>query len=120
MTCVLHYLFQGTQYDDVPVSGRPTEESSHGESDRRRTGCLIISSVLFAVDPADHFRKFGSQQEEADRVTYYRHSFPVVVYLEEDGIRNGVSTFKSERDGTLLVWKGIVREDGMSLFMTSQ
>jgi hypothetical protein len=34
----------------VSVSGRPTEESSHGESDRRRTGCLIINSV----DPADH------------------------------------------------------------------
>jgi hypothetical protein len=34
----------------VPVTGRPTEESSHGESDRRRTGSLIINSV----DPADH------------------------------------------------------------------
>jgi len=32
------------------VSGRPTEESSHGESDRRRTGSLIINSV----DPADN------------------------------------------------------------------
>ena len=57
----LHYLFQETQYNDVPVSGRPMEESSHGERDRRRTGCLVINSVLFGVDFADHFGKFGSQ-----------------------------------------------------------
>jgi hypothetical protein len=58
----LQYLFQETQYDDVP--GRPTEESSHGESDRRRAGCLDIISVLFRVDLADHFGNFGSRWEE--------------------------------------------------------
>jgi hypothetical protein len=89
---VLHYLFQETQYNDVPVLGRSTEESSHGESNRRRTGCLVINSVLFAVDPADHFGKFESQREEADCDSYYRHSLPVVVHLEEEGIRNGMLT----------------------------
>jgi len=33
----LPYLFQETLYDDVPVPGRPTEESSHRESGRRKT-----------------------------------------------------------------------------------
>ena len=80
----------------MPVPGRPTEESSHGESDRRRAGYLIISSVPFAVDPAEHFGKFGSPQE-GDCDSYYRHMFRTVVHLEEDGIRNGMSTVKSER-----------------------
>ena len=88
----LQHLFQETQYDDVPVSGRPTDESSHGESDRRRTECLVINSVPFAVDPEEHFVKFGSQREEADRVRYNRHRLPVVVHLDKDGIRNGMST----------------------------
>ena len=43
----------------------------HRESDRRRTGCLVINSVLFAVDPADYFGKFGSKREEADRGSCY-------------------------------------------------
>jgi hypothetical protein len=60
----LQYLFQETQYDDMPVSGRQTEESSHGETDRRRKGYLVVNSVLFRVDPADHFGKFGSEREE--------------------------------------------------------
>ena len=54
----LQYLFQETQYDDVSVSGRPTEESRNGEKDRRKTECLVINSVLFGFDPADHFGKF--------------------------------------------------------------
>jgi len=77
----------------VPVCGRATEESNHGESDRRRTECLVINSVLFAVDPAEHFGKFGSQREEPDRDSYNRHRFTVVIHLEEDGIVNGMSTF---------------------------
>jgi hypothetical protein len=54
----LQYLFQETQYDDLPLSGRPTEISSHGESDRRGTECLVINSDMFGVDPAYHFGKF--------------------------------------------------------------
>lgn len=85
---MLHCLFQETKYVVVPVPGRPTEGSVNGESDRRRTDCLIINSVLFAVDPAEQFGKFGCQWEEADHVKYYRHRFPVVIHLDEDGIRN--------------------------------
>jgi hypothetical protein len=68
----VQYLFQETQYNDVPVSGRPTKESSLGESDRRG-GRLDINSVLFRVDLADHFGNFGSQREEVDHDSYYRH-----------------------------------------------
>jgi hypothetical protein len=68
----VQYLFQETLYDDVPVSGRPMEESSLGESDRRRAGCLI-NSVLFGVDLAEHFGNFGSQREEVIYDSYYRH-----------------------------------------------
>jgi hypothetical protein len=56
------------------MSGRATEESSLGESDRRRAGCLIINSVLFGVDPAEYFGKFGSKREEADRDHHYHYS----------------------------------------------
>jgi hypothetical protein len=70
----VQYLFQETFYDDVPGSGRPMEESSLGESNRR-AGCLDINSVLFGVDLADHFGNFGSQQEEVIHDSYYRHLF---------------------------------------------
>ena len=93
----LPYLSQETLCDGVPGTGRTTEEFSHGESDRRRAGCLFINSVLFAVDPADHFVKFGSQLEEADRGSCYRHRLLTVVHLEEGSIRNGISCVKSER-----------------------
>jgi len=53
---------------------------------------VSLSTQLFAVDTADHFGKFGSQREEADCDSYYRHSFPVVVHLEEEDIRNGMLT----------------------------
>jgi len=66
---------QGTLCEDVPVSGRPTEESSLGESDRRRAGCLNINSVLFGVDLADHFGNFGSQREEVVHDSYYTQRF---------------------------------------------
>jgi len=62
----------------------------------------------------ERFGKCGSQREEADRVSYYRHRFPVVVHLEEDGMRNGMSTLKSERVIHSLL-EGFVQEDGMSL-----
>ena len=94
---MLHCLFQETKHYEVPVPGRPTEECGQQESDRRSTGCLVINSVLFAVDPAEHIGKCGSQREEADRVKYCRHRFPVVAHLEEEGIRNGMSTVKFER-----------------------
>jgi hypothetical protein len=45
----LCYLFQKTLYDDAHVPGRPTEECNHRESDRRKTGYLVISSVLFGL-----------------------------------------------------------------------
>ena len=66
-----------------PTMERATEEEQ----------CLVINSVLFAVDPAEHFGKFGSQWEEADCDSYNRHRFTVIVHLEEDGIVNGMSTF---------------------------
>ena len=72
-------------------------KSSHGESGRKRTSCLVIISVLFTGDPADHFGKFGSPLEEVDNDSYYRHSFPVALHLEDDSIRNGMSSVKSER-----------------------
>jgi len=71
----VQYLLQGTLCEDVPVSGRPTEESSLGESDRRRAGCLNINSVLFGVDLADHFGNFGSQREEVVHDSYYTQRF---------------------------------------------
>jgi len=71
------------------------EESSQQESDRRRTGCLVINSVLFAVDPADNFGKCGRQREEVDCDGLYRNRFLTVVHLEKDRIRNGMSTVKS-------------------------
>ena len=55
----------------VPMSGRATEESSLWENDRRRAGCFIINSVLFGVDPEEHFGKFESKREEADRDNHY-------------------------------------------------
>ena len=63
--------------------------------DRRRTGCLVKDSVLFAVDPADNFGKCGSQWEEVDCDSLYRNRFLTVVHLEKDRIRNGMSTVKS-------------------------
>jgi hypothetical protein len=69
-----------------------TEKYCHGESDRRRAGCLVTNSVLFAVDPADYFVKFGGQLEEADHGSYYRHRLLTVIHLEKDCIRNGMSS----------------------------
>ena len=80
----------------MPVPGSPTVESSHGESNRRRKSCLDINSVLFAIKPADHFGKFGSPRGEAHCESYHRHRFPVVIHLEKDSLRNGMSTVKSE------------------------
>ena len=66
------------------------EECSHVESNWRRTEGLVINSVLFGGDPADHFGIFGSQWEEPDHDSHYRYRFPMVVHLEEDGIWNGM------------------------------
>jgi len=73
------------------------EVYSHGDRDRRRTGCLVINSVLFTVDPAEYIGKCGSQQEEVDCDGLYRNRFLSVAHLEEEDIRNGMSTVKSER-----------------------
>ena len=90
MTCVLHCLFQERKYDEVPVPGRPMEVYSHGDRDRRRTGCLVINSVLFTVDPAEYIGKCRSQQEEVDCDGLYRNRFLSVAHLEEEDIRNGI------------------------------
>jgi len=43
----LHYLFEETLYDDVPVPGRPTEESSHGKATegKHNISCYQLSSL---------------------------------------------------------------------------
>ena len=95
----LQYPFQETQYDDVPVSGRTTEEFSQGESDRRRTGSLIINSV----DHAHHLASLEVNGEKADCESYYRDRIPKVVQLEEDSIRNGVTILRVSDGDTLLI-----------------
>ena len=91
------------------------EESSHGESNWRRTECLIINSTLFSGDSSDHFSKSESKWEETDHESYYRYRFPTVVPLETDGIRNRMPTYQFWQGITPLFWKGFVQEDRTSL-----
>ena len=68
----LQYLFQETQYDDVPVTGRPIEESSHGESDKR-TECIIINPYPTAFPYGNGMvLHFYQQQESSTTKTVHK------------------------------------------------
>jgi len=52
------------------------------ETAAEKEQAVSLSTQFCLLLILEHFGKCGSQREEADRVSYYRHRFPVVVHLE--------------------------------------
>ena len=93
----MQYLFQETLYDDVPGPGRPTEESSLAESDRRRAGCIDINSFLFGIDLADHFGNFGRQGKKWSMIAITDTCSKQLDILKKTAFEMGCHYVKSER-----------------------